>query len=78
MRKTYKVAGHLCALVMADDADGWNNMANFEPFLVDDSGDCLFEIELVDALPDTSDKEKVTWSCNAPNEPRYEFYKWRF
>ena len=77
MRKTYKVAGHLFAIVMADDADGWNNMANFEPFLVDDSGDCLFEIELVDALPDTSDKEKVTWSCNAPNEPRYEFYKWR-
>lgn len=75
MRRTYKVAGHRFAIVMPDDVAGWNEMGNYEPFIVDDGGDCAFEVEQIQDFPSTSEMVKVTTSCNAPKEPRFEIYE---
>ena len=75
MRKTYKVAGHKFAIVMPDDVEGWSDMQNYEPFIVEDSDCCLFEAEQV-VLPDTSEKVKFTVCCNALREPRFEIFEW--
>ena len=76
MRKTYKVAGHVFAIVMPDNAAGWDEMQNYEPFLAEDSGHCLFVAEQA-VLPDTSEKVKFTVCCNAPREPRFDIFDWQ-
>ena len=75
MRRTYKVAGHRFAIVMPDDEAGWNEMGNYEPFIVDDGDDCAFVVEQIQDFPDTSKMVKVTTCCNAPREPRFEIYE---
>ena len=75
MRKTYKVAGHRFAIVMPDGEASWNEMGNYEPFIVDDSDDCVCVVEQIQDFPDTSKMEKVTTCCNAPLEPRFEVYE---
>lgn len=78
MRKTYKVAGNKFAIVMPDGEAGWDDMGNYEPFITDDGDDdCVFVAERIQDFPDTSDKVKVTVSCNAPDEPRFELYEWK-
>lgn len=76
MRKTFKVAEHVFAVDMPDDIEGWNKMQNYEPFVTENSDHCLFVAEQA-ILPDTSDKEKVTVCCNAPDHPRIDIYEWR-
>ena len=77
MKKTYRVAGHKFAVVMPDNDAAWNEMGPYEPFVCVDASDCLFTAELLDAMPDTSDKQKVTVSCEGPDMPRIELYEWR-
>ena len=77
MRKTYKVAGHRFAVVMPDDEAGWNEMGNYEPFIVENGDDCAFVVEQIQDFPDTSDMVEVTKCCHAPKEPRFEFYQWK-
>jgi hypothetical protein len=77
MKKTYRVAGHKFAVVMPDNDAAWNEMGPYEPFVCEDASDCLFTAELLDAMPDTSDKQKVTVSCEGPDMPRIELYEWR-
>ena len=76
MKRTYKVAGHKFAVVMSDHNLAWNEMSPYEPFVCEDSDDCLFTAELLDAMPDTSEKQKVTVSCEGPDMPRIELYEW--
>lgn len=77
MRKTYKVAGHKFAIVMPDSEAAWNQMSNYEPFIIDDSEDCVFVAEKVETFPDTSEKVEVTKSCKSPIEPRFVLYEWK-
>lgn len=75
MKKTYQVAGHKFAVVMPDNDVAWNEMRPYEPFVCEDADEPLFLAELLDILPDTSGKQKVTVSCEAPDMPRIELYE---
>ena len=76
MKRTYKVAGHKFAVVMSDHNLAWNEMSPYEPFVCEESDGCLFTAELLDAMPDTSEKQKVTVSCEGPDMPRIELFEW--
>lgn len=76
MKRTYKVAGHKFAVAMSDHNLAWNEMNPYEPFVCEDGDDCLFTAELLDVMPETSDKQKVTVSCESPDMPRIELYEW--
>lgn len=76
MKRVYQVAGHKFAVVMPDNALAWNEMKPYEPFLTDDGDDVVFGVEMVDSMPDTSSKQKVTVSCERPDMPRIELYEW--
>ncbi len=76
MKRAYRVAGHKFAVVMPDHNLAWNEMNPYEPFVCEDAGDCLFTAELLDAMPDTSSKQKVTVECEGPDMPRIELYEW--
>ena len=52
-------------------------MKPYEPFLVEDESDLIFTAEMIDAMPDTSDKQKIKVSCEAPDAPRIELYEWQ-
>ena len=77
MKRVYQVAGHRFAVVMPDNHLAWNEMKPYEPFLVGNDNDLAFSVEMVDELPDTSDKQKVTVSCEAPDAARIELYEWQ-
>ncbi len=51
-------------------------MKPYEPFLVEDGEDLVFSVEMVDSLPDTSAKQKVTVSCESRDSARIELYEW--
>ena len=76
MKRTYRVAGHKFAVIMPDNNVAWNEMNPYEPFVCEDTDDCLFTAELLEAMPDTSGKQKVTVSCEGPDMPRIELYEW--
>lgn len=75
MKSVYQVAGHKFAVVMPDNHLAWNEMLPYQPFLTDDSGEMVFTAEMIDSLPDTSAKQKVTVSCEGPDAPRIELYE---
>lgn len=77
MKRVYKVAGHKFAVVMRDNDLAWNEMQKYEPFLVEDDDDCVFTAELIEEMPDTSDKQKVTMDCAGFEFPRYDIYDWK-
>lgn len=77
MKRVYQVAGHKFAVVMPDDNAAWLEMKPYEPFLVEDGDDLVFVAEMIDLMPDTSDKQKVTVSCERPDMPRIELFEWR-
>lgn len=77
MKRVYQVAGHRFAVVMPDNHLAWNEMKPYEPFLVEDESDLIFTAEMIDAMPDTSDKQKIKVSCEAPDAPRIELYEWQ-
>ena len=77
MKRTYRVAGHKFGVVMPDNDAAWNEMEPYKPFVCDDADDCLFTVELTDALPDISDKQMVTVNCEGPDMPRIELYEWQ-
>ncbi len=75
MRKTFKVAGFRFAVVMPDDDVAWNEMHNYEPFLTDDSTDCIFIAEMIDKLPELPGKRLVSVGAQGPGFPRHEIYE---
>ena len=77
MKSIYQVAGHRFAVVMPDNHLAWNEMKPYEPFMVENDDDLVFTVEMVDMMPDTSDKQKVTVSCEAPDAARVELYEWQ-
>ena len=77
MKKVYQVAGHKFAVIMPDGDLTWNEMSPYAPFQTDSDEGCVFTAELIDAMPDTTDKQKVTVSCEAPDMPRIELFEWR-
>ena len=76
MKNVYQVAGHKFAVVMPDNHQAWNEMLPYQPFLTYESGDLAFTVEMIDVMPDTSEKQKVTVSCEAPDAARIELYEW--
>ncbi len=76
MKKVYKVAGHKFAVVIPDNDLAWNEMKNYDPFLVDSDSDGLFCVELIDVMPNTSDKQKVMTDCAGFDLPRFDIYEW--
>lgn len=77
MKRVYQVASHRFAVVMPDNHLAWNEMKPYEPFLVGDNSDLIFTAEMIDAMPDTTDKQKVKVSCEGPDAPRIELYEWQ-
>ena len=77
MKRVYQVAGHRFAVVIPDNHLAWSEMKPYEPFAVQDDSNLIFTAEMVDAMPDTSDKRKVTVSCEAPDSARVELYEWQ-
>lgn len=77
MKSVYQVAGHRFAVIMPDNHLAWNEMRAYEPFLVNDDSGVIFTVELIEAMPDTSDKQKVTVSCESPDSARIELYEWQ-
>ena len=76
MERAYRVAGHKFAVVMPDNSLVWNEMKPYEPFVCEDADDGLFTVELLDVMPDTSEKQKITVSCEGSDMPRIELYEW--
>lgn len=77
MKRVYQVAGHRFAVVMPDNHLAWSEMKPYEPFLTDNDSDLVFSAEMIDVMPDTTDKQKVTVSCEGPDMPRVELYDWQ-
>lgn len=77
MKKVYQVAGHKFAVVMPDNHLIWNEMKPYTPFITEDDGDLIFTAELINEMPDTSDKQRVTVSCESPDMPRIELFEWK-
>ena len=59
MKRVYQVAGHKFSMEMSDGSTCWKSMHSYEPFLVEDKGDCLFSFSLLQELPDVSGKQFV-------------------
>ena len=76
MKKVYKVAGHKFAVVIPDNDLAWREMQSYEPFLVESDDDCVCTVELIDVMPDISDKQKITTNCEALDLPRFDLYEW--
>lgn len=74
MKKVFQVAGHRFAITMPDGSPFWKEMKNYEPFVADDSGSCVFVAEMIDELPDLSGKTLVDVSCQGKGFPRRELY----
>ena len=77
MKKVYEVAGHKFGVVMPDNDVVWSEMEPYKPFETEDSGDCIFTAEMIESMPDVSDKERVTVSCQGSDMPRIELYEWK-
>lgn len=75
MKKTYKVAGFKFAVVMPDNDAAWNEMHNYDPFLTDDSTDCIFVAEMIDKLPELPGKRLVTSGSKGSGFLRQELYE---
>ena len=75
MKKVYKVAGHQFGVIMPDNDMSWSVMEPYQPFQSDDMGDCVFTAELIDAMPDITNKKRVTVSCEGSDMPRIELYE---
>ena len=76
MKRVFQVAKHRFAVVMPDNHLIWSEMKQYEPFITEEESDLVFTVEIVEAMPDTSGKQKVTVSCEAPWAPRIELYEW--
>lgn len=76
MKKTYKVAGHKFSMIMPDNHLAWHELRNYEPFLTEDTDDCIFTARMLDFIPDTTDKQLVTVSCPGDDFPKNELYEW--
>ena len=59
MKRTYQVAGQKFSLEMPDGNSYWKSMQSYEPFLVEDDGECLFTVSLLQNLPGISGKQFV-------------------
>ena len=77
MKRVYQVAGHRFAVIMPDNHLMWKETKPYESFLTEEDNDLVFTVEMVDSMPDTSDKQKVTVSCESPDSPRIELYEWQ-
>ena len=75
MKKCFKVAGHRFAIVMPEDYSAWGEMSNYEPFVVDDSDDVIFEAKMLDVMPDTSSKRLVIKGTPKPEFPLFTLYE---
>lgn len=60
---------------MPDDNAVWNYMANYEPFLTDDTGECVFVAELIGKLPELPGKHLIKVSSQGAGFPRHELYE---
>ena len=76
MKKVYKVAGHQFGVIMHDNDMSWSVMEPYQPFQSDDSDDCVFTAELIETMPDITNKKRVTVSCEGSDMPRIELYEW--
>lgn len=74
MKKTYQVAGHRFALTMPDHLPVWGMMQNYEPFVTEDSDDCVFEASYIDLMPDTSAKQVVYKGTPTEGYSQYHLY----
>lgn len=77
MKRVFQVAGHRFAMIMPDNHLAWNEMKPYEPFITPDDSDMVFTAEMIEAMPDTSDKKRVTVSCESPEDARIELYEWQ-
>ena len=77
MKKVYKVAGHNFAVIMPDDDRAWEALQCYEPFLIEDTGNYIFTAEMIDSMPDITDKQKIITSCEAFEAPRFDLYDWK-
>lgn len=60
---------------MPDSNVIWKAMHNYEPFLTEDSDDCIFTVRWLDILPDLSLKRLMIENNEDESFPRYEFYE---
>lgn len=77
MKKIYKVGGHKFALIMPDNELMWRETRAYDPFFTEDESDVLFTVEMMDAIPDTSDKKQIHVSNESPEEACITLYDWR-
>lgn len=77
MKRVYQVAGHRFAVIMPDNHLMWKETKPYDSFVTENDDDLVFTVEMVDSMPDTSDKQKVTVSCESPDSPRIELYEWQ-
>lgn len=77
MKRVYQVAGHRFAVIMPDNHLMWKEMKPYDPFLTEGDNDLVFTAEMMDSIPDTSDKQKIMVGCESPDSPRIELYEWQ-
>ena len=75
MKKVFKVAGHQFGVIMPENDMCWRAMENYLPFQSDDTDDCIFTAELIDSMPDITNKKRITVSCEGSDMPRIELYE---
>ncbi len=52
MKKDFLVAGHKFRVVLPSDCPLWTEMRQYDPFFVEDESEPIFELNLVDELPE--------------------------
>lgn len=76
MKRIYQVAGHKFAVSMPETDKAWEELEHYAPFLTDGDDGCVFTLDLIQMMPDTSSKQQVNVSCEAPDAPRIVLYDW--
>ena len=77
MRKEYEVAGHRFAVVMPDNEVAWNSMQSYKPFETEGTSECIFTAELIESMPDITEKKRITVSCAGSDQARIELYEYK-
>ena len=73
-KSLYKVAGHVFAVIMAEDDALWNQMGQYAPFEIEDGGqDPVFTLTVTDSLPQL-EKEPFLVAEPEPGMSRIDVY----
>ena len=74
MTKFFKVAEHVFSVTMPDTCPLWEEMQQYDPFVIPEGDGAIFSVEVVDSLPER-DRVKLYGGSEEPGEPVVMLYR---